>query len=307
MSHGPSHQEECIVTTRTFVDTLGRVVQIPDEPQRLVSLVPSITEVLFSFGWGQQVLGITDYCTEPATGVAGKVTIGGTKNPDLAAIVNLQPQLVFAVAEENRREDVEQLAAAGVPVYVFEPRTVRDGIDLLWRVAELLGCRAQVTAPVQAIEQEYAETVALVARRQRVRVFCPIWKDPYMTINAETYVHDILRVCGGDNVFARRQRRFPLSADLGQQPEATGVRYEERDRRYPRITLEEMAALRPDVILLPDEPYAFSAADIADFTPFPEVPAVRDRRIVLIDGKIVTWYGPRIGQNLRTLRQLLLP
>jgi len=295
------------VTTRTFVDTLGRIVQIPCEPQRLVSLVPSITEVLFSFGWGQQVLGITDYCTEPATEVSGKITIGGTKNPDLAAIVDLQPQLVFAVAEENRRQDVEQLAAAGVPVYVFEPRTVRDGIDLLWRVAELLDCRAQVTAPVQAIEQEYAETVALVACRQRVRVFCPIWKDPYMTINAETYVHDILQVCGGDNVFARRQRRFPLSADLGQQPETTGVRYEERDRRYPRITLEEMAALRPDVILLPDEPYAFSAADIADFTPFPEVPAVRDRRIVLIDGKIVTWYGPRIGQNLRTLRQLLRP
>jgi ABC-type Fe3+-hydroxamate transport system substrate-binding protein len=307
MSHGPSHQEERIVTTRTFVDTLGRIVQIPDGPQRLVSLVPSITEVLFSFGWGQQVLGITDYCTEPAAEVAGKITIGGTKNPDLAAILDLQPQLVFAVAEENRREDVEQLTAVGVPVYVFEPRTVRDGIDLLWRVAELLDCRAQVTAPVQAIEQEYAETVALVACRQRVHVFCPIWKDPYMTINAETYVHDILQVCGGDNVFARRQRRFPLSADLGQQPEATGVRYEERDRRYPRITLEEMAALRPDVILLPDEPYAFSAADIADFTPFPEVPAVRDRRIVLIDGKIVTWYGPRIGQNLRTLRQLLRP
>jgi ABC-type Fe3+-hydroxamate transport system substrate-binding protein len=314
MSHGPFHQEERIVTTRTFVDTLGRVIQLPDKPQRLVSLVPSITEVLFSFGWGQQVLGITDYCTEPAAEIAGKITIGGTKNPNLVAILALQPQLVFAVAEENRRQDIEQLAAAGVPVYVFEPRTVRDGIDLLWRVAELLDCRAEVAAPVQAIEQEYAETVALVARRQRVRVFCPIWKDPYMTINEETYVHDILRVCGGDNVFARRQRRFPLRADLaprdaelGREPEVTGGRYEGRDRRYPRITLEEMAALRPDVILLPDEPYAFSATDIADFTPFPEVPAVRDRRIMLIDGKIVTWYGPRIGQNLRTLRQLLLP
>lgn len=295
------------MTTRTFVDTLGRVVRIPYAPQRLVSLVPSITEVLFSFGWGPQVVGITDYCTEPATGVAGKRTIGGTKNPDLAAILALQPQLVFAVAEENRPQDVEQLAAAGVPVYVFEPRTVRDGIDLLRRVAELLDCWAEIAAQVQAIEQEYAETVALIARRQRVRVFCPIWKDPYMTINEATYVHDILQVCGGDNVFARRQRRFPLRADLGQQPEATGARYAERDRRYPRITLGEMAALCPDVILLPDEPYAFSAADIADFTPFFEVPAVRDSRIVLIDGKIVTWYGPRIGQNLRTLQQLLCP
>jgi ABC-type Fe3+-hydroxamate transport system substrate-binding protein len=295
------------MTTRTFVDTLGRVVHIPHAPQRLVSLVPSLTEVLFSFGRGAQVVGITDYCTEPAAGVTGKTTIGGPKNPDIVAILALQPHLVLAVAEENQRQDVEQLTAAGVPVYVFEPHTVRDGIDLLWRVADLLDCRPDVAAQLQAIEQDYAETLALVASRQRVRVFCPIWKDPYMTINAETYVHDTLRVCGGDNIFARRQRRFPLAADLGRHPEATGERYKERDRRYPHITLSEMAALAPEVILLPDEPYVFSTADIADFTPFPEVPAVHDRRIYLIDGKMVSWYGPRIGHSLRTLRDLLTP
>ena len=294
------------MTTRTLVDALGRAVQIPHAPQRLVSLVPSITEVLFSFGRGQQLVGITDYCTEPAAAVAAKVKIGGTKNPDLAAVLALRPELVFAVAEENRRQDVERLAAAGVPVYVFAPRTVRDGIDLLWRVADLLDCRPEVRGQIQAVEQDYAETVAFVARRQRARVFCPIWKDPYMTVNEDTYVHDVLRVCGGDNIFAHRQRRFPLAADLGQESEATGERYAERDRRYPRITLEEMAALRPEVILLPDEPYAFSQADMADFIPFPEVPAVRDGRIFLIDGKTVSWYGPRIGRSLRALRALLL-
>jgi ABC-type Fe3+-hydroxamate transport system substrate-binding protein len=294
------------VTSRTFVDALGRAVQIPHAPQRLVSLVPSITEGLFSFGRGQQVVGITDYCTEPAAAVATKTKIGGTKNPDLATILALHPDLVYAVAEENRRQDVEQLAAAGVSVYVFAPRTVRDGLDLLWRVADLLDCRSEVMGQMQAIEQEYAETVALVARHQRVRVFCPIWKDPYMTINADTYVHDVLRVCGGDNIFAHRQRHFPLAADLGQQLETIGERYLERDRRYPRITLEAMAALRPEVILLPDEPYVFSEADLADFMPFPEVPAVRAGRIFLIDGKMVSWYGPRIGHSLRTLRELLI-
>jgi len=252
------------------------------------------------------MVGITDYCTEPATAVATKTKVGGTKNPDIATILALRPQLVLAVAEENRRQDVEQLAAAGIAVYVFAPCTVRDGIDLLWRVADLVECRPEVTGQIQAIEQDYAETVALVAQCQRVRVFCPIWKDPYMTINADTYVHDVLWVCGGENIFAHRQRRFPLAADLGQQPEATGERSTERDRRYPRITLEEMAALRPEVILLPDEPYAFSEADIADFTPFPEVPAVRSGRILLIDGKMVSWYGPRLGHSLRTLRALLL-
>ena len=294
------------MTARTFIDTLGRALQIPHTPQRLVSLVPSITEVLFSFGCGPQVVGITDYCMEPAAAVAAKTKIGGTKNPDIAAILALRPELVFAVAEENRRQDVEQLAAAGVAVYVFAPRTVRDGIDLLWRVADLVDCRSEVAGQIQAIEQDYAETVALVARHQRVRVFCPIWKDPYMTINEDTYVHDVLQVCGGENIFAHRQRRFPLAADLGQRPEAMSERSTERDRRYPRVTLEEMATLRPEVVLLPDEPYAFSAADMADFTPFPEVPAVRDGRIFLIDGKMVSWYGPRIGRSLRTLRTLLL-
>lgn len=292
---------------RTFVDAMGRTVQVASDPQRLVSLVPSITETLFCFGKGAQVVGITDYCTEPVSEVVQKTTIGGTKNPDIPSILALQPQLVFAVAEENREHDVAQLEQAGIPVYVFEPATVRDGIDLLWQVAELLACRDEVTPMVQTIEATYADTLASVAGHKPVRVFCPIWKDPYMTIGDGTYVHDMLRVCGGSNIFAQRRRRFPLAADLGQQPERTGERYAARDRRYPRITLEDMAALQPDVILLPDEPYVFSHKDLADFAPFPDVPAVRNGRIHLIDGKVVSWYGPRIEESLRTLRHLLIP
>lgn len=292
---------------RTFVDTCERVVRVPDDPRRLVSLVPSITEILFDFGRGEQVVGLTDYCTEPAAGVAGKTTIGGTKNPDVAAIIDLQPDLALAVAEENRRVDVDQLAAAGVPVYVFEPRTVRDGIDLLWRVAELLGCRSQVAGRIAAIEHDLADTEAIAATQPRVQVFCPIWKDPYMTINHDTYIHAMLSACGGDNVFADRRRRFPLAADLGRKPQAEDRRHETRDRRYPRVSLDEMAARRPEVILLPDEPYPFSDADLPDFAPFADVPAVRDGRVHLIDGKIVSWYGPRIGCSLRVLRRLLHP
>lgn len=296
-----------MATTRTFVDAVDRIVHIPHNPQRLVSLVPSITETLFRFGWGAQIVGITAYCTEPAAEVTQKTTIGGTKNPDVGKILSLAPQLIFAVAEENRRDDVEQLQAAGIPVYVFEPCTVRQGIDLLWRVAEILDCRSTVAPLLQEIEQDYVETQALVAKRTPLRVFCPIWKDPYMTIGEGTYIHDTLRVCGGANVFAQRQRRFPLAADLGQQPEATGTRYASRDRRYPRVTLEEAAARRPEIILLPDEPYVFGIDDVVDLAPFADVPAVRHGRIHLIDGKLVSWYGPRIGRSLRTLRELLAP
>ena len=292
---------------RDFVDTFGRAVRVADAPRRLISLVPSVTEILFDFGRGEQVAAVTDYCTEPAAEVAGKTTIGGTKNPDVAAILDLRPDLVLAVAEENRRADVNQLAAAGVPVYVFEPCTVRDGIDLLWRVAELLGCRSEVAGRIEVIERELADTEAIVAAKPPVRVFCPIWKDPYMTINHDTYIHDMLTACGGDNVFADRRRRFPLAADLGRQPEADDQRHAARDRRYPRVSLDEMATRRPEVILLPDEPYPFSAADLPDFAPFTDVPAVRDGRVHLIDGKIISWYGPRIGRSLRVLRGLLHP
>ena len=296
-----------MTAVREYADTFGRAVRVPDEPQRIVSLVPSITEILFDFGYGEQVAALTDYCTEPAAGVAGKTTIGGTKNPDVTAIIDLQPQLVLAVAEENRRVDVDRLAGAGLPVYVFEPRTVRDGIDLLWRVADLLGCRPQVAERIAAIEHDLADTEAVAAAQPPVRVFCPIWKDPYMTVNHDTYIHAMLEACGGDNVFADRRRRFPLAADLGRQPEADDRRHEARDRRYPRVTLEEMASHSPEVILLPDEPYPFSEVDLDDFAAFKEIPAVRDGRVHLIDGKVVSWYGPRIGRSLRALSRLLHP
>ncbi len=290
---------------RQFIDSLGRSISLPSVPHRLVSLVPSMTEVLFKFGRGPDVVGITDYCTQPVHEVVHKTRVGGTKNPAVDHIQELQPQLVFAVAEENRQPDVEQLEAAGVPVYVFEPRTVRDGIDLLWRIAELLDCLSDVQWMIEEIEHVYADTLETVAQRDRVRVFCPIWKDPYMTINENTYVHDMIRRCGGDNIFAQRHRRFPLAADLGQQPKRTASRYTDQDRRYPRVSLEEMASLYPDVVLLPDEPYVFTQSDVSDFLPYSDSPAVQHERIHLIDGKVISWYGTRIGQSLRTLEQLL--
>ncbi len=290
---------------RIVKDSLGRYVAIPSSPQRLVSLVPSITEVLFNFGWGREVIGITDYCTEPADEVVHKTKLGGTKNPNLQALLQLRPQLVFAVAEENRRQDIERLDAQNVPVYVFEPRTVRDGIDLLWRIAELLDCKADVETKLNEIEAAYQGAITVTAEKDRVRVFCPVWKDPYMTINRDTYVHDMIQVCGGDNIFAQRQHRFPLAAGIQHEAKRSTHRTAKRDRRYPRVSLDEMAARRPDVILLPDEPYAFTESDIDDFLSFNDVPAVQQQRIYLIDGKIISWYGTRTGESLRTLQKYL--
>jgi ABC-type Fe3+-hydroxamate transport system substrate-binding protein len=275
-------------------------------PQRIVSLVPSLTEALFAFGLGSHIVGITDYCVEPQSQVRSTPTIGGTKNPDVQAILRLAPDLVVANVEENRRADVEFLQARGIAVFVCFPQTVAEAIATLQGLARVTGVEHQAAGVLTRIEAAYEETTALTAERRRIRIFCPIWKNPWMTINRETFIHDMLETCGGANVFAERERRFPLAADLGQRPEWEAVRVEGRDRRYPRVRLDEIAERRPEVILLPDEPYRFTEADRADFEGFAEVPAVRDRRIYVIDGKIVCWYWSRMDESLKALRQLLM-
>jgi ABC-type Fe3+-hydroxamate transport system substrate-binding protein len=275
-------------------------------PQRIVCLVPSLTEALFAFGLGDFIVGITDYCVEPQSQVRTKATIGGTKNPDVDAILRLTPDLVVANVEENRREDVERLQMRGVPVFICFPRTVIEAIATLRTLAQITGALPQASPVLARIEAAYEETKALSMERRKVRVFCPIWKHPWMTINHETFIHDMIETCGGSNIFAGRERRFPLAADLGQQAEWKATRVTGRDRRYPRVSLDEVAGLLPEVILLPDEPYRFSDADRVEFAGFPWVPAVRDGRIHAVDGKLVCWYWSRLDESLRVLRGLLM-
>lgn len=275
-------------------------------PHRIVSLVPSLTEALFAFGLGDRIVGVTAFCTEPQPEVRSKPTIGGTKNPDRPAILRLAPDLVVANIEENRREDVEFLQAQGIPVFVSFPKTVPEALATLRTLAQVTDADGAAQPILARIEAAYRDTMALAARRQPVRVFCPVWKDPWMTINQDTFIHEMLAVCGGANIFATRQRQFPLAADLGKASPLEGVRVEGRDRRYPRVTLEEMAALMPEIIVLPDEPYRFGEADREDFARFPHVPAVRDGRIHLVDGRFVCWYWSRLDESLRALRELLM-
>jgi ABC-type Fe3+-hydroxamate transport system substrate-binding protein len=251
-----------------------------EPPRRIVSLVPSLTEALFALGLGGLVVGVTEWCVHPASSVAKLPKVGGTKNPDVAAIAALAPDLVIANQEENRRRDVERLEAAGLRVWVTYPRTVAEGAQLLAELAELGASpdtRRRVVDPVLAAIAE-AERVRPA---QGVPVFCPIWRDPWMAVGADTYAHDLLAVCGGRNVFAGRG-----------------------DRRYPRVALNDVIAEAPEVVLLPDEPYAFGASDVAELRRLP-IPAAARGRIFLIDGTWVSWYGPRIAQAIPALRHLL--
>ncbi len=255
----------------------------PQTPaERIVSLVPSLTEALFALGLGPRVVGVTDWCVHPADEVAKLPKVGGTKNPDLEAVRSLAPDLVIANQEENRRRDVERLEAAGIPVWVTYPRSVREGAALLRELAELGASPERVGEVVAPVQDALAEAERVRPIRA-VRVFCPIWRDPWMSVGADTYAHDLLTLCGGVNVFADRE-----------------------DRRYPRVTLDDVVAAAPEVVLLPDEPYRFTAKDVAELCRL-ALPAARNGRIHVIDGTLVSWYGPRIARAIRELRSLLVP
>lgn len=274
-------------------------------PRRVVSLVPSITESLFDLNLGSRLVAVTDYCIYPAAGVARLPKIGGVKNPDVERVIAFRPDLVIANAEENRREDVEALRAAGIPVWVTFPRTVREAFNLLWTIMHVFDEPSMVER-VRAMEWvcDWLERMS-AARETSCRVFVPIWLDPLMTFNADTYTHDLLRVCGATNVFAERERLYPLKADLGQSaPYAPDdPRVQGRDTRYPRVTFEEVVAAQPDVILLPSEPYAFDSSHVVLFSVL-DVPAARQNRIVPVDGSLLTWHGTRVGLALSSLPAL---
>jgi ABC-type Fe3+-hydroxamate transport system substrate-binding protein len=278
-------------------DIRGRVFDTTRAPQRIVSLVPSWTEALFAFGAGPRVVGVTDYCVYPRAGVATKTKIGGTKNPRVDVILSLEPELVIANVEENRKSDIDALEARSVPVFVTFPKTVRAAIDELWALAQLIGARnADATIePIQTtLARQHANRPAF-----KPRVFCAIWRDPWITANADTYIGNLIETCGGENILTVRERLFPLPGLDLQCKHAT---METRETRYPCVSLEEVSALKPDVILLPDEPYRFTKSDAEELH---ALPRLRGARIHLVDGTLISWYGVRMARALETISNIL--
>ncbi len=262
----------------TLTDALGRTVPLNVSPRRIVSLVPSLTEYLFAIGAGDRLVGVTDYCIEPAELVATLPKVRGTKNPDREMIRALQPDLLLASKEENRQRDITTFETANIPVYVTDIRSVVGAVTQLGVLATVLEAEAAAVPLLDAIR---AALVEVRTRSLTRRTLTFIWRDPWMAVGGATYADDLLRLCGAENV----------ALHLGG--------------RYPRATLEEFMRLGPEVILLPDEPYRFTEADRAAFAPFAKVPAAHAQRIHLCDGMLLTWYGPRTVAALRLFQELL--
>jgi len=171
-------------------------------PTRIVSLIPSTTELLCHLGLAGALVGITVYCREPADLLRGKTRIGGEKNPDLARIRALGPDLVIANVEENVREHVDTLRGWGMAVHVTYPRTAAGAIAMIRELGQVTGTEARATALADELQALLDAARRATAQRSPARVFYAIWREPYMTIGADTYIHDVLAVCGAANVFA---------------------------------------------------------------------------------------------------------
>jgi ABC-type Fe3+-hydroxamate transport system substrate-binding protein len=236
---------------------------------RVVSLVPSLTEAVAATLPGVLV-GATDWCTHPPDLPVARV--GGTKYPDLERVLALRPDVVLLNVEENRRADADALRAAGVQVYVTYPRTVDAALDELGRMLSFLGAAGE-PAWLVAARAAWAPHGGPAAGTPVRRAVVPVWRRPWIVLGADTFAGDVLRRLGVANL------------------------YGDAAERYPRPALDQIRARRPDLVVLPDEPYPFSAQDGPES--FPDTPCA------LVSGRHLTWYGPSLADAPRILARQL--
>ena len=250
------------------VDDLGNSVRpSTPEPRRIVSLVPSLTEAVAASAPGL-IVGATAWCTHPADLDVDRV--GGTKNPDIGHVAALRPDLVLANEEENRAADLAALREAGLAVWVTEIRTLEQAFSSLDRMLTL-ACGLPRPTWLDAAEAAWSSVPIGVTRRAVI----PIWRRPWMVLGRDTFAGDVLARLGVENIYAAHTER------------------------YPKIPLAELLSEPADLVVLPDEPYAFSPEDGPEA--FPGLPAA------LVSGRHLTWYGPSLVEAPRTLLSQLGP
>ncbi len=246
---------------------------------RIISLVPSITETLFELGLDDQIIAVTRWCTRPAEKVIHKPKVGGTKNPKLQSILEWKPDIVILDRDENRKEDAEEIEKQGIRTFAVFPKTIDDSMQVIRQLGELFSVQSEAAAMISEI-QNLRDAYAPGRIYESLIL---IWRKPYMTINADTYVNSACELFGFRNLFA-------LHAE-----------------RYPPLTSEEIERIDPEVILFPDEPYPFRPKHLDLFQQeFPGIRAVRNREMFLFDGSYVAWHGFGTLRALREFPSLFL-
>lgn len=258
-----------------FIDQMGHSLHLADCPRRIVSLVPSQTELLFDLGLNETVVGVTRYCVHPHAKTQHKTAVGGTKNPDLDLIRSLKPDLILGNKEENRREDIEALRAQ-FPVWVSDIHSLDEATAMIRQIGELVQNKTSAEWLAGRIEERFERLATeQIAGALRKKVAYLIWKKPWMVAGGGTFIHDLLERAGLDNVFAH-------------QP------------RYPECTAEILAASRPEVILLSSEPYPFKENHRDEMKAL-----CPNAQILLVNGELFSWYGSRLLRTPAYLHSLV--
>jgi ABC-type Fe3+-hydroxamate transport system substrate-binding protein len=238
---------------------------------RIVSLCPSVTELLFDLGCGSDLVAVTDYCVHPAEAVEAIEKIGGTKTPRIESIVALRPDLVLLNREENRRADAAELAAHGIPCHTSMPTSIEGTIDMVRSIGRAVGRVPEAEEIAGAIAERLRVAQRRARRRPSISFAYLIWRQPWMTVSADTYPHAVLTAAGGRNVFA----------------EATD--------RYPQLSVDELAAAAPDAVLLGSEPFPFSQRHVEELV---TATGWGPARFHLVDGRYLSWHGSRTAPGL---------
>lgn len=242
-----------------YLDQMKRRVDLPSTPQRIISLVPSQTELLFDLDLDAEIIGVTKFCVHPADRVDEKVKVGGTKALNINLIKELNPDLIIGNKEENERQQVEALMQ-DFPVWMSDISDLSGAINMIRKVGEITGRLPSASALADGITQQF-NNLAIHKSPKRVAYF--IWRKPYMTAGKGTFIDDMLKRCGWANAF-------------------------DTDR-YPELNKEQIIEAKPDIILLSSEPYPFKDKHIEEFESL-----LPNTKVKLVDGEMFSWYGSRL-------------
>jgi ABC-type Fe3+-hydroxamate transport system substrate-binding protein len=258
-----------------FTDQLQREINLDKTPERIISLVPSQTELLYDLGLDKEVIAITKFCIHPVDWFRKKERIGGTKMLNLEKIRALKPDLVIGNKEENEKSQVNELMRTE-KVWISDIKTLGDACEMIIRVGELTGKKEKAQSICNEIEKRFAAFRAQLKDTPHTRVAYLIWKNPWMVAGSETFIDHMLGICGFKNVFSTAEGR------------------------YPEITLQELAAQHPEVILLSSEPYPFREKHIQELQQ-----TCPGAKIMLADGELFSWYGSRLLRSPGYFSELL--
>lgn len=244
----------------SFTDQTGQVIHLPAIPKRIISLVPSQTELLADLCLTDEVVGITKFCVHPREWFRSKTRVGGTKQLNTAIIHSLAPDLVIANKEENVKEQINELQQQ-YPVWISDVNNLDDAYDMIEQVGAMTGREQQAVILLQQIKNAFSQ---LPTPDSRPRTAYFIWQKPYMTVGGDTFIHSMLELAGFDNMYREKTR-------------------------YPEITIDELKKANCELLLLSSEPFPFQQKHIDELQPL-----LPGTKIILADGELFSWYGSRL-------------